>query len=60
MEILVIGAGVIGTVYGLHLAAAGHMVTVYSHGEREKEISNRDLRQLTWQQEIAFRKQFRL
>lgn len=31
MKILVVGAGVIGTVYGAHLAAAGHTVSVLAH-----------------------------
>jgi glycine/D-amino acid oxidase-like deaminating enzyme len=32
MRVLVVGAGVIGTVYGAHLAAAGNTVWVLSHG----------------------------
>jgi 2-dehydropantoate 2-reductase len=31
MRVLIVGAGVIGTVYGVHLAAAGNMVSVLSH-----------------------------
>ena len=32
MNILIVGAGVIGTVYGAHLAAAGNHISVLSHG----------------------------
>ena len=34
MHILVVGTGVIGTVYGAHLGAANHRVSVLAHGER--------------------------
>ena len=34
MKVLIIGAGVIGTVYGAHLGAAGHTVDVLSHPPR--------------------------
>ena len=30
MRVLVVGAGVIGTVYGAHLSAAGHAISVLS------------------------------
>ena len=36
---LIVGAGVIGTVYGAHLAAAGHKVFVLSHGPRTGEVA---------------------
>ena len=36
---LIAGAGVIGTVYGAHVAAAGHQVSVLSHGPRTDEIA---------------------
>jgi 2-dehydropantoate 2-reductase len=36
---LVVGAGVIGTVYGAHVAAAGHQVSVLSHGRRTGEVA---------------------
>lgn len=38
MKLLIVGAGVIGTVYGAHLAAAGHEVSVLSHGPRTDEV----------------------
>ena len=34
MKVLIVGAGVVGTVYGAHLAAAGSTVQVLSHGPR--------------------------
>jgi 2-dehydropantoate 2-reductase len=39
MKILIVGAGVIGTVYGAHLAAAGNQVSVLSHGRRTDEVT---------------------
>jgi 2-dehydropantoate 2-reductase len=39
MRVLVIGAGVIGTVYGAQLAAAGHPVSVLRHGRRTDEVA---------------------
>jgi 2-dehydropantoate 2-reductase len=39
MKVLIIGAGVIGTVYGAHLAAAGNNVSVLSHGPRTAEVA---------------------
>jgi 2-dehydropantoate 2-reductase len=39
MKVLIVGAGVIGTVYGAHLAAAGAAVSVLSHGPRTDEIA---------------------
>jgi 2-dehydropantoate 2-reductase len=39
MRVLVVGAGVIGTVYGAHLGAAGHAVSVLSHPLRTGEIA---------------------
>jgi 2-dehydropantoate 2-reductase len=39
VNILVVGAGVIGTVYGAHLAAAGNKVSVLGHGPRTAEIA---------------------
>jgi 2-dehydropantoate 2-reductase len=36
---LIVGAGVIGTVYGAHVAAAGHQVSVLSHGPRTGEVA---------------------
>jgi 2-dehydropantoate 2-reductase len=38
MKMLIVGAGVIGTVYGAHLAAAGNQVSVLSHGRRTDEV----------------------
>jgi 2-dehydropantoate 2-reductase len=39
MRILIIGAGVIGTVYGAHLGAAGHAVSVLSHPPRTDDVA---------------------
>src|SRR5450755_3766513 len=39
MKMLIVGAGVIGTVYGAHLAAAGIEVSVLSHGARTDEVA---------------------
>lgn len=39
MRILIVGAGVIGTVYGAHLAAAGHAVSVLSHPPRTTRLA---------------------
>ena len=39
MRVLIVGAGVIGTVYGVHLAAAGSTVSVLSHGPRADEVA---------------------
>jgi 2-dehydropantoate 2-reductase len=44
MRVLVVGAGVIGTVYGAHLAAAGSTVWVLSHGPRTEEVGAVGLR----------------
>ena len=43
MHVLVVGAGVIGTVYGAHLGAAGHRISVLAHGERTAAIAVRGL-----------------
>jgi len=40
MQILIIGAGVIGTVYGAHLGAAGNAVSVLAHGSRTEAIAS--------------------
>ena len=39
MKVLVVGTGVIGTVHGAHLAAAGNTVSVLSHGPRTDEVA---------------------
>jgi len=39
MKMLIVGAGVIGTVYGAHMAAAGSKVSVLSHGPRTSEVA---------------------
>jgi len=39
MKMLIVGAGVIGTVYGAHIAAAGNQVSVLSHGRRTAEVA---------------------
>ena len=44
VKILIVGAGVIGTVYGAHLAAAGNVVCVLSHGPRTDEVAVSGLR----------------
>jgi 2-dehydropantoate 2-reductase len=44
MKILVVGAGVIGTVYGAQLGAAGHTVSVLAHGARTDEVGRDGLR----------------
>jgi 2-dehydropantoate 2-reductase len=44
VKILIVGAGVIGTVYAAHLAAAGNSVCVLSHGPRTDEVAARGLR----------------
>ncbi len=43
MRALIAGAGVIGTVYGAHLGAAGHAVSVLRHPPRTDEIAARGL-----------------
>jgi 2-dehydropantoate 2-reductase len=43
MRALIAGAGVIGTVYGAHLGAAGHAVSVLSHPPRTDAIAARGL-----------------
>jgi 2-dehydropantoate 2-reductase len=44
MRILIAGAGVIGTVYGAHLSAAGHAVSVLSRPPRTDAVTRRGLR----------------
>lgn len=44
MKVLIVGAGVIGTVYGAHLAAAGSQVFVLSHGPRTDDVAAAGLR----------------
>jgi 2-dehydropantoate 2-reductase len=39
VRILLVGAGVIGTVYGANLAAAGNAVSVLAHGARTAEVA---------------------
>jgi 2-dehydropantoate 2-reductase len=43
LNILVMGAGVIGTVYGAHLGAANHRISVLAHGDRTAAIALRGL-----------------
>src|ERR1700676_1821853 len=43
MKTLIVRAGVIGTVYGPPLAAAGHKVSVLSHGPRTDEVATAGL-----------------
>jgi 2-dehydropantoate 2-reductase len=44
VKLLLIGAGVIGTVYGAHLGAAGHSVSVLAHGTRTDTVAHAGLR----------------
>jgi 2-dehydropantoate 2-reductase len=39
MRVLVVGAGVIGTVYGAHLSAAGHAISVLSRPPRAHQLA---------------------
>jgi 2-dehydropantoate 2-reductase len=43
MKVLIVGAGVIGTVYGAQLAAAGVTVSVLAHGPRTDEVATAGL-----------------
>src|SRR5258707_10336072 len=43
MRVLIAGAGVIGTVYGAHLAGAWHAVSVLSHPPRTKDVARNGL-----------------
>jgi 2-dehydropantoate 2-reductase len=43
VRVLIAGAGVIGTVYGAHLACAGHAVSVLSHPPRTEEVARNGL-----------------
>lgn len=43
LRVLVVGAGVIGTVYGAQLAAAGNAVSVLAHGTRTDEVARNGL-----------------
>jgi 2-dehydropantoate 2-reductase len=44
VKMLIVGAGVIGTVYGAHLASAGNEVCVLGHGPRTDEVAVKGLR----------------
>jgi len=39
MKVLIVGAGVIGTVYGAQLSGAGHRVDVLAHGARTEAVA---------------------
>lgn len=43
MRVLIVGAGVIGTVYGAHLASAGHDVSALSHPPRTRRLEQSGL-----------------
>lgn len=43
MNVLIVGAGVIGTVYGAQLGSAGHGISVLAHGDRTDAIAARGL-----------------
>ena len=44
MKVLVVGVGVIGTVYGAQLGAAAHAVSVLAHGSRTGAVDHEGLR----------------
>jgi 2-dehydropantoate 2-reductase len=44
VKMLIVGAGVIGTVYGAHVAAAGHQVSVLRHGPRTGDVAEGGMR----------------
>lgn len=44
MKLLIVGAGVIGSVYGAQLGAAGHAVSVLAHGARTDAVALEGLR----------------
>jgi 2-dehydropantoate 2-reductase len=44
MKVLAVGSGVIGTVYGAHLAGAGHTVSVLGHPPRTDRVAQDGLR----------------
>jgi predicted dinucleotide-binding enzyme len=43
VNVLIVGSGVIGTVYGAQLGAAGHAISVLEHGDRTDVIAVRGL-----------------
>ncbi len=43
MNVLVVGSGVIGTIYGAQLGSAGHGISVLAHGDRTDAIAARGL-----------------
>jgi 2-dehydropantoate 2-reductase len=43
MKVLIVGAGLVGTVYGAHFAAAGNAVSVLRHGPRTDEVATAGL-----------------
>jgi ketopantoate reductase len=43
VNVLILGAGVIESVYGAHLGAAGHTVSVINHGPRTSHIASNGL-----------------
>jgi 2-dehydropantoate 2-reductase len=43
MNVLIVGAGVIGTIYGAQLGTAGHGISVLAHGDRTGSIAARGL-----------------
>jgi 2-dehydropantoate 2-reductase len=44
VNVLIVGAGVIGTVFGAHLGYAGHSISVLAHGDRTNTIAARGVR----------------
>lgn len=47
MNVLIVGAGVIGTVYGAQLGTAGHGISVLAHGDRTEAIAGALMCQLS-------------
>jgi 2-dehydropantoate 2-reductase len=43
VNVLIVGSGVIGTVYGAHLGAAGHTISVLEHGDRTDVVAEHGL-----------------
>ena len=44
MEVLLIGSGVIGSIYGGQLSLAGHRLWVLAYGDRERELASQGIR----------------
>jgi ketopantoate reductase len=44
LKVLIVGAGVFGTVYGAHVAAPGNQVSVLRHEPRTDDVAARGMR----------------